>query len=652
MGQLESLERVISELQHNFPNANISIIRVSQSGGRSRQDFVQHYRAMGQSEPSCQLTHHSRSLLDSKVHRQTSDPASPAEIYLKSLGRAEIRSVRIRNFTDTPSVEITVPRGSAGERMRIEQWIISRGLVITKKEAGAMVPSWKILEPMYIANSAGYSASASALSTAPPDAGILTPPNTIVKPSTEIKCKNDGLIVECSHKRGYRLTLPPSAGTRAQQGSTLQVVAGSTQGRGDEIKASTSIAKGPCSEHAKKMVSARQTHFDSKSATNISFEARSEEKYSAESVMSGRTEWLRYLRFYPATTLRYPIEAISCDAASYQSAVVEVFPDLNWDVDFKIGFRVSREIISDRMKARVKYDHNDPAFTLEASLTLSADGQSKSWGADLEFEQHADSVLKILPIFKQLISKTSLFFDKIGVFDSIGADEVWVESKFGYKGEWGYKELYGNPLVGYGHRHAIDFSPLLGAGGRVDVLTGLISLFKGFGDIVNRIRKQARKGFGAEGTRLQADLSVWFGVEGAFGGTVTIEKLAEQAQCNLTGEVRGELQFSLEGVISGELEVFIVKFSLIGSLGAESGFGGKFLVGGDVSGAYFEGDLHWNGLVMKGVFHVGAALGTSSERPERSKKEAGGEGGEEETWTIWDEESLRTPRYYFIENKP
>ena len=404
-------------------------------------------------------------------------------------------------------------------------------------------------------------------------------------------CGNKTLTVQCKHGEGtYVLNVPGDK-------DSVQVIAGPEK-KGHEITAKTKITKGPCPSHKGKVFEISDGDFKSKSDTECKFDVFCSSQY--------KFDYFRNIWPYPASTQTYNVTATTCDTEDESSATVEVFPDIKWEASVSIGS--THEINKTKSSTELNSSKKD-TFAVTGMIKVNIDGED--YDLSVNFQDYMEQALKILNTSKQMINYVSSALQHVG-----GVKLTILYPKFVIKGTWGYEEIKGG-LVDFGYALTLGLDPIIGIEGSVDILDPLCGLIPTLGPIVQRIKRAAEKGVGGS----KATIAILITATGQIGGNLTVKRMAGNKSVSASGQVTGLVGIKIQGIVSGTLDLFLIKVGAGAEVGADSSITGTISCAGDQRGPYTQGKITWNGLKVYALVYVSADLNT---KPYKEKKKKAG----------------------------
>jgi hypothetical protein len=435
----------------------------------------------------------------------------------------------------------------------------------------------------------------------------------------EHPCKHETLVVECNHEaRGFKLQLP--AAPSAEGADQFEVI---DDGH-EMVTCTTKIAAGPCGETHKGKV------FDIYPADSVKTQTDDELVFRANYEPDLKSN--SFPDLFPLTKSRSPqslkVTTNTCQQDTL-SATVLVYPQVDWALDISLGYAGKYSGDDDERSSELKFS---------GKVSVTVQGLKKEFGVEIQHE--INQALK----FADMACKTAQMIGS--VTDDLGGVEVAFDyPALSFSGTWGWREIEGSPKCGYGYTWKLGFSPLIGAEIKVDILSFLITKIPAIGQIVEGIRKAVEN---------EAELAVYFAVEGKVSATFDASKtVGEPSDCS--GDLGGELEFTLEGVIKSQQYHFWCFHA-----GGEAKVGGHATFSADVKGRadgegpYYQGELKFDGLEIYWVVEGG--IGITSDEPPPDDPEYGtpdkGDAGSVhygDTWTLLPEKTLLdSGKHYFL----
>jgi hypothetical protein len=428
--------------------------------------------------------------------------------------------------------------------------------------------------------------------------------NSAVDTEKEVTCSHDGLIVSCSHSRGYRLALPDASLPPGSGPAAFEVVAGPKK-KLDSITVETKVTKGPCASHKRllKISGHGNIKLKSESQTKQTLDVSASDDYAATRVLANP---MKYLWPSQARTRDYTVEVKSCDKRKNQSAVIRVYPDIKWEAGIGIKWE-------DKTKAGVDAAgtlkrKSSSGFAVDGNIKVTTDGDEPI-EVKVEFERKLKETLKVLNTTKEIVDYVSGSLDKVcgdALSKKRSTEFTMTWPSIRLQGDWGYEEIHGTGAVGYGYGVRVAFDPLFEIKVEENILPFLLNWITtsagapGLGAFLNTILNHEY-----DGKRLAFEneagiyLAMSGKISGEIGGSRRAGKEVKQANEAKT-EVKAEIEASVRGAIKGEAKVkgkiLCVEAGGGIEMGAKSSITGSYASGNDLHGPFYEGEIAWNGV--------------------------------------------------------
>ena len=420
-------------------------------------------------------------------------------------------------------------------------------------------------------------------------------------------CEHESLTVNCGHA-GRKLVIQPTSFL-----TEFEVVAGYSKSP-DQILCKTKLLKGPCEYHRDEVFDVvprpspgwfEPSHEDDMNKTDSSVE------FSARSVDPGK-DGLRYLWPSGQRYVRaYTVSVATCSGHTL-NAVINAYPDIRWSAGLTLTAgrdRFNRLSITPSGFLKVTWDGGN-------SIDLAARIKDK-W---LKVSQVMGTVKEVVECMQDHVAKAL----------AIKIEPIYPNVSL--SGSWGWEEISGSPMCGYGFDVTFGLAPLIGINVAADITEAILKRAPG-GSVLLKVKRKAEKGHKGKHTKAKFVGKIVVSLSGTIGGTLQFKK-AVGGDSQVGGEVKGTVQLKLEGnlQIEGSLDFTLLKASASGgaSFSAVCGLVGIVGAGYDGVGILANGKIEFTGLTLKAASQVSVDVTVGSP----PKKKSGGFEAKAETDVI------------------
>jgi len=425
------------------------------------------------------------------------------------------------------------------------------------------------------------------------------PPEEATQPCPLGDCAVKSMVVKCGHaERSYSLKLPQNEKDKADNpNKELQVIAGNSK-TPDKISVTVKPKKTLCKEHKPKSVLVSSLPKKISYKTNaVDFEALSKKPNS----------WFKYVWLPAIAPYEYTVKPNSCYGCSSDlDALVKVYPDINWNVSVKLGLGgISESYTSTSSKS--EYTSTEDSWSLQGNASLQYNGKEHKLEAD--FKQYIETTLEFMNVIKDC-SDTVL--PKINEMGNAKLEITWPALELSLSGY--FEELSDKHLVDTAYALSFKASPLMGVKGTVDILDWLLKAGGPIGLTLSKIKAIAAEGIGKEGVLYaKAVIAIDMSVEAQIETSIEAKKNLRETNPTVSGEVVGEIPFTLEGKAHAEGDAFWVHFNIGVICGGTFSVGTKLKAYHDEIGVFLQGEFFFTGLIF--YYAVYASGGVSTKKP-------------------------------------
>jgi hypothetical protein len=410
------------------------------------------------------------------------------------------------------------------------------------------------------------------------------PPKTKKRRQKEAPCKNETLEIECGHaeKRDFKLKLPP-------EGESPAVTQFEVIDDGKEKITCTTHTTGPCATHAGKV-------FDLYPDDGVSSKANDKLVFRAiHDPELASTPFLELFSGAASVPHTYSISTDTCQQEESLAATVLVYPQIDWDVNIKIGAITGKHAIKkEKNEASAPVvDERKHEISFSGKFSVTICGSPIEYGAEITADLHK----AIQPV--NLASKAARFAKEIA--EVLGGVEIEFDyPALTFEGKWGRREIEGSPRCGFGSDLSIGLSPLIGASVKIDILSFALAKIPGVGQVIERLRKSVKDAI---------DIAIFLKLKGGLDGAFHYKKVAGHPG-DASGKLDGKLEFTVEAHVETEqFRWFCIHAGAGAKVGGHAGLSGTAVAGSDGEGGYYIGLLKFDGLTIYAVVAGGVGIG-------------------------------------------
>ena len=392
----------------------------------------------------------------------------------------------------------------------------------------------------------------------------------------EKTCELTTFTVKCSHKRSVEMKKGMIAVLE------LDVVASETYKKDFEKITATAKITDICGEHLNNTSSIQP-------APKSTVKSASNNIYTL--TCKPYTNPLQNIWLPSVQPISYKIAPSADKKFTPSSVIINVFPKIKWDGEVAYSFGGKESKRAENKKRNLENTHKNNPSKFTGKLELTYDGKKNDIAA--EYKDSIEEVLNKLDWVRDKVDKVLSYFDG---GESITLTVGWPNIKIAYSSE--LKESSGREVIS-DYRFSIGAAPLIEIKGSVDFYPVLMkSLPVSHG--VYKVLEQVKKGIGKEKdfAHLQGEIKLELTVSSAVNVNFVSSGTNGKDDNNNKAESSIDIQFQLEGSVSAQGHVWVIKFEKSYKVGVKSGFIGKVIVDKDDEGFYWYSRFLFNGLII------------------------------------------------------
>lgn len=416
------------------------------------------------------------------------------------------------------------------------------------------------------------------------------------------ECTMSQLVIGCAHEeRSFKLDLLNGQPTRNGQ-YVFQMISKATGLIGDEadgidklkIEYAGSCANGNDDKCPKVELSNNDSYFSYASPIEEglpSLRGHNPERFR---------EFFKIIDARDLKTAVYQVRTTNCKGRPAPDAIIEVFPDVGWNIDVAFGYSRKHEI---------SYSGADRKYYSKQETKFGLTGELSGHYNQLEWKIGGEQPL--FPKLEKFLNDTLPFFEALGeakesdksVSDIATVDIRWPSLKL--SGGLNNKESSDDYYVYPEGNFKIAFAPLIGADVEINILPILLKAAKTSGGpagyalakFIEKCLDYLDEGAGGDDINIKAQLEIKCVIKAAIEGFLEWKWEKPKGDVNPGGEVGGRLEIGIEGKAQAETKVFFVQMAAGVMAGIKSAVGAK-LTGakGDNGEAQFGGELYFEGI--------------------------------------------------------
>ena len=378
-------------------------------------------------------------------------------------------------------------------------------------------------------------------------------------PGMQLPCGLTQFLIKCKH---YLLQPLVNQPTREQQ-HVVQVIAGDKKptqvnvGFGASCNNIKPSKKHKCATY-EVMHDGTVTPYSSASSIPV---------YSAATVSPTHdfVEFFQQILLPNSGPETYTVQTVSCTNKNRKTALIEVFPEVEWEGSVSVGFSYAPAKNANKEKNWQNLD-NHGSWGLDGEISVTRNGEKWTLGGSADKEASANT--NEHPLAKQLFSHAQDFLNSIIPFVASIKNFKALGGALDVDIEWPKLELSGsiknvedpnNYDVGLAGNIKVALSPLFGFGISIDIIDWVTAILGGpFGAFIVKIKERIAKGVGNKSIGASADISLILSMSQTIEGSLEWKKELGSAW-DTSGNVEANMPISLKGQVIGSVHVFVVK---------------------------------------------------------------------------------------------